>query len=146
MTDVPIAHPNTNTTTTTTTESDILFMTAGVASDTNLLGLSDTGLMACPAIFTIPRGQGSNNTVATNTSVPAPQTNVWTLYGKYVVCNQDNVNFYAQPTGQDGWYILLGCATADAALRNVPVTLRTHWPCLWLSTGVLGVPSRSFCV
>ncbi|KAJ5470364.1 hypothetical protein N7530_007721 [Penicillium desertorum] len=120
-----VAHPDT--TTTTTTEAGI-FTTAGVASNTNLLGLSDTGLMACPVIFTTPSGQKSNNTVATNTTVPAPQTNVWTLYGKYVVCSQDDVNFYAQPTGQDGWYILLWSATADAALQNVPVTLRTIGP------------------
>jgi hypothetical protein len=120
-----VAHPDT--TTTTTTEAGI-FTTAGVASNTNLLGLSDTGLMACPVIFTTPSGQGSNNTVATNTTVPAPQTNVWTLYGKYVVCSQDDVNFYDQPTGQDGWYILLWSATADAALQNVPVTLRTIGP------------------
>ncbi|KAJ5685577.1 hypothetical protein N7536_008196 [Penicillium majusculum] len=84
--------------------------------------------MACPVIFTSPSGQANNNTVAANTSVSAPQTNVWTLYGKYVMCSQDNVNFYAQPTGQDGWYILLWSAMADAALRNTPVTLRTIGP------------------
>ncbi|KAJ5518266.1 hypothetical protein N7453_000688 [Penicillium expansum] len=121
-----VAHPDT-TTTTNTTES--AFTTAGVTSSTNLLGLSDTGLMACPVIFTTLSGQANNNTVAVNTSsVSAPQTNVWTLYGKYVMCSQDNINFYAQPTGLDGWYILLWSATADAALRNIPVTLRTIGP------------------
>ncbi|CRL28633.1 unnamed protein product [Penicillium camemberti] len=119
-----VAHPDT---TNTTTESAI-FTTAGVASSTNLLGLSDTGSMACPVIFTSPNGQANNNTVAANTSVSTPQTNVWTFYGKYVMCSQDNVNFYAQPTGQDGWYILLWSAMADAALRNIPVTLRTIGP------------------
>ncbi|KAJ5955042.1 hypothetical protein N7501_009321 [Penicillium viridicatum] len=119
-----VAHPDTRN---TTTESAI-FTTADVASSTNLLGLSDTGSMACPVIFTSPSGQANNNTVAMNTSVSTPQTNVWTLYGKYVMCSQDNVNFYAQPTGQDGWYILLWSATADAALRNIPVTLRTIGP------------------
>ncbi|KGO69005.1 hypothetical protein PITC_078300 [Penicillium italicum] len=121
-----VAHPDT-TATTNTTES--AFTTAGVASSTNLLGLSDTGSMACPVIFTTPSGQANNNTVAANTSsVSTPQTNVWTLYGKYVMCSQDNVNFYAQSTGLDGWYILLWSATADAALRNIPVTLRTIGP------------------
>lgn len=119
-----VAHPDT----TNTIAESAVFTTAGVASSTNLLGLSDTGSMACPVIFTSPSGQANNNTVATNTSVSAPQTNVWTLYGKYVMCSQDNVNFYAQPTGQDGWYILLWSATADAALRNIPVTLRTIGP------------------
>jgi hypothetical protein len=119
-----VAHPNT---TNTTTESAI-FTTAGVASSTNLLGLSDTGSVACPVIFTSPTSQANNNTVTANTSVSTPQTNVWTLYGKYVMCSQDNVNFYAQPTGQDGWYNLLWSATADAALTNIPVTLRPSVP------------------
>ncbi|KAJ9484280.1 hypothetical protein VN97_g9098 [Penicillium thymicola] len=119
-----VAHPDA----TNTIAESAVFTTAGVASSTNLLGLSDTGSMACPVIFTSPSGQANNNTVATNTSVSAPQTNVWTLYGKYVICSQDNVNFYAQPTGQDGWFILLWSATADAALRNIPVTLRTIGP------------------
>jgi hypothetical protein len=90
---------------------------------TNLLGLSDTGSMACPVVFT--PNQASNNT-----NVSTPQTNVWTLYGKYVVCNQDKVNFYAQRTDQDGWYVLLWSAMVDAALQNIPVTLRTIGPAL----------------
>ncbi|KAJ5797106.1 uncharacterized protein N7518_005646 [Penicillium psychrosexuale] len=118
-----------HTDTTSTSTKSAIFTTAGVASSTNLLGLSDTGSMACPVIFTTPSGQTSNDTVATNTtSASTPQTNVWTLYGKYVMCSQDNINFYAQPTGQGGWYILLWSATPDAALRNIPVTLRTIGP------------------
>ncbi|CAI7603610.1 unnamed protein product [Penicillium glandicola] len=114
-----VAHPDTTTSTTST------FTTVDVASTS--LGLSDTGSMACPVIFTTP-GQG-NNTVSGNTnSMSTPQTNVWTLYGKYVMCSQAKVSFYAQPTGQDGWYLLLWSATTDAALNNIPVTLRTIGP------------------
>ncbi|KAJ5958534.1 uncharacterized protein N7479_005684 [Penicillium vulpinum] len=97
--------------------------TTPASNTTNLLGLSDTGSMACPVVFT-PSVQASNN----SSSLSTPQTDVWTLYGKYVVCSQAKVNFYAQPTGQDGWYILLWSATADAALKNIPVTLRTIGP------------------
>ncbi|KAJ5360426.1 hypothetical protein N7517_009617 [Penicillium concentricum] len=95
--------------------------TTALANATNLLGLSDTGSMACPVVFTPSQARN-------DTTMPTPQTNVWTLYGKYVVCSQDRVNFYAQPTGQDGWYILLWSATTDAALQNIPVTLRTIGP------------------
>ncbi|OQE40067.1 hypothetical protein PENCOP_c006G08905 [Penicillium coprophilum] len=95
--------------------------TTTLANTTNLLGLSDTGSMACPVVFTPSQASNSTNKLA-------PQTNVWTLYGKYVVCSQDRVNFYAQPTGRDGWYILLWSATTDAALQNIPVALRTIGP------------------
>lgn len=79
-----VAHPDT----TSTSTKSAIFTTAGVASSTNLLGLRDTGAMACPVIFTTPSGQTSKDTVATNTtSASTPQTNVWTSYGKYVMCS-----------------------------------------------------------
>jgi hypothetical protein len=120
-----VAHPeNTNTTT------PAAFTTGGSVSPTNLLAIANTDSITSPVIFTTSNGtSGTDASVPSNTAgTSAPLTDVWTLYGNTVILNQTNADFYAQPTGKDGWYILLWGSTDQAAVGNTPVTVRTIAP------------------
>ncbi|CAI7605609.1 unnamed protein product [Penicillium bialowiezense] len=55
-------------------------------------------------------------------------TNVWSLYGSYVLVTLDKVNFYAKPTGTDGLYSLLWSTSAEDMTGSIPLTLRTIAP------------------
>jgi hypothetical protein len=55
-------------------------------------------------------------------------SNVWSLYGNYVLVTLSGVNFYAKPTGTDGVYSLLWSTSAEAMTDSVPLVLRTKEP------------------
>ncbi|CAG7996813.1 unnamed protein product [Penicillium olsonii] len=55
-------------------------------------------------------------------------SNVWSLYGSYVMVTLDKVNFYAKPTGTEGVYSLLWSTSAEAMTDTIPLTLRTTAP------------------
>lgn len=55
-------------------------------------------------------------------------SNVWSLYGSYVLVTLDKVNFYAKPTGTDGVYSLLWSTSAEEMKDTIPLTLRTMAP------------------
>ncbi|KAJ5894470.1 hypothetical protein N7495_006161 [Penicillium taxi] len=99
------------------------FQTADVSSTTNLLSLTKTSELVNSVSF-------SNDGVSTDTvsGSSTKLTNVWTLYGKYVLLNQPKANFYAKPTDKKGWYLLTWSTTVDASVGNTPVNLRTIGP------------------
>ncbi|CAG8921470.1 unnamed protein product [Penicillium salamii] len=55
-------------------------------------------------------------------------SNVWSLYGSYVLVTLDKANFYAKPTGTDGVYSLLWSTSAEEMKDTIPLTLRTMAP------------------
>ncbi|KAJ5463064.1 hypothetical protein N7475_008008 [Penicillium sp. IBT 31633x] len=118
--DTWVSHPNNPT---TTSRKPAFFATAGVAATTNLLGLRNTGSLACQSF-----SPSHKPLVTSNANSDSPQTNVWTLYGKYVMLSQPYLNSYSQSTRQHEWNILLWGAAVDAAVKNNPVTLRTITP------------------
>lgn len=55
-------------------------------------------------------------------------TDVWYLYGSFVLLNVPDAAFYAQPTGTEGLYNLMWSSTKMASLDCIPVTVKTTAP------------------
>ena len=55
-------------------------------------------------------------------------SNVWSLYGNYVLVTLSGVNFYAKSTSTDGLYSLLWSTSAEAMTDTIPLVLRTTEP------------------
>ncbi|KAJ5872582.1 uncharacterized protein N7529_004935 [Penicillium soppii] len=55
-------------------------------------------------------------------------TDIWTLYGNYVLVTISGVNFYAKSNGTDGLYSLLWSTSAEAMTDTIPLVLRTTKP------------------
>ncbi|KAJ5585400.1 uncharacterized protein N7459_005200 [Penicillium hispanicum] len=109
-----VAHAN------TTQAANAAFTTLGTSSSTNLLALGQSTESANPVGFT------TSEVAATSQSRQV--TDAWSLYGKYVLLSRANANFYAKPTGKDGWYSLLWSETLTSSVDNIPITLRTVGP------------------
>ncbi|KAJ5779177.1 hypothetical protein N7457_006897 [Penicillium paradoxum] len=82
---------------------------------------------------TLYLGQGdeSNEVGFTGTSETERSnklSNVWSLYGNYVLVSMSGANFYARPTGTDGLYSLLWSTSAETMTDYIPLTLRTIEP------------------
>ncbi|CAI7609812.1 unnamed protein product [Penicillium pancosmium] len=54
-------------------------------------------------------------------------TDIWWLYGRYVMTNVEGATFYAEPTS-DGWYTLSWSSADQTGTDKVLVTLRTIAP------------------
>lgn len=54
-------------------------------------------------------------------------TDIWWLYGRYVMTNVEGATFYAEPTS-DGWYTLSWSSADQTGTNKVLVTLRTIEP------------------
>lgn len=54
-------------------------------------------------------------------------TNVWWLYGRYVMTNVEGATFYAEQTS-NGWYALSWSSADQSGTKKTPVTLRTIEP------------------
>jgi hypothetical protein len=55
-------------------------------------------------------------------------SNVWSLYGSYVLVSLSGVKFYAKSTGTDGLYSLIWSTSAEAMTDCIPLVLRTIEP------------------
>ncbi|KAJ5653601.1 hypothetical protein N7490_000604 [Penicillium lividum] len=91
--------------------------TSGNLFESILLGLSQSSALANPVSFT-----DSTN------SLSGDLTDVWELYGSYVLLTKTGANFYAKTTSEDGWYILLWSLSVKASLDYIPITLTTNAP------------------
>ncbi|KAJ5205772.1 hypothetical protein N7472_002220 [Penicillium cf. griseofulvum] len=54
-------------------------------------------------------------------------SNVWSMYGSYVLVNVEGANFYARQT-EDGLYSLLWSSSAEVMMDTIPLVLRTLEP------------------
>ncbi|KAJ5322152.1 uncharacterized protein N7506_011282 [Penicillium brevicompactum] len=84
----------------------------------NVLCLNQDTASANPVSFSGTSEVGRSNKL----------TNVWSLYGSYVLVTLDKANFYAKPTGTDGLYSLLWSTSAEEMTDSIPLTLRTIAP------------------
>ncbi|KAJ5297374.1 hypothetical protein N7508_007623 [Penicillium antarcticum] len=99
-------------------------------------GSSDTTAVASSAPFTtnliyLAQGLTANPVRFTGTSESAQSgklTDVWSLYGNYVLVRVSGANFYAKSTGTDGLYSLLWSTSAEAMSDTISLTLRTIEP------------------
>ncbi|OQD87467.1 hypothetical protein PENANT_c005G06216 [Penicillium antarcticum] len=99
-------------------------------------GSSDTTAVASSAPFTtnliyLAQGLTANPVRFTGTSESAQSgklTDVWPLYGNYVLVRVSGANFYAKSTGTDGLYSLLWSTSAEAMSDTISLTLRTIEP------------------
>ncbi|KAJ5476196.1 hypothetical protein N7475_001925 [Penicillium sp. IBT 31633x] len=77
------------------------------------------------------QGEDSNSVGFTGSSDSARSntlSDVWSLYGNYVLVTVSGANFYAKPTGTDGLYSLLWSTSAEEMADAVPLVLRTTAP------------------
>ncbi|KAJ6007145.1 hypothetical protein N7499_000809 [Penicillium canescens] len=94
---------------------------------------TDTTTIVSSAPFTtnliyLAQGDTANPVSFTETSETARSgklTDVWSLYGNYVLVSVSGANFYAKSTGTDGLYSLLWSTSAEAMTDTIPLTLRT---------------------
>lgn len=97
---------------------------------------TDTTSVASSAPFTsnliyLTQGATANPVSFTGTSENARSgklTDVWSLYGNYVLVSVSGANFYAKSTGTDGLYSLLWSSSAEAMTDTISLTLRTIEP------------------
>lgn len=55
-------------------------------------------------------------------------TDIWYLYGSFVLLNVPGAAFYAQPTGKEGLYNLMWSTSKMASLNSIPITIKTTAP------------------
>ncbi|KAJ5934540.1 hypothetical protein N7466_004087 [Penicillium verhagenii] len=111
-----IARPQTST-------GNALFKSGDGSSNSTLLGLSSGTAIANPVTFPLyDEASGSEISPA------GDLTAVWSLYGTYVILTETGANFYAKPTGKDGWYILLWSRSVSASVDYIPITLTINAP------------------
>ncbi|OQE43037.1 hypothetical protein PENCOP_c003G07537 [Penicillium coprophilum] len=90
---------------------------ATLSTNTNKLCLDQGGTNSNPVGFT-----GSSSREQTN-----QLSNVWSLYGSYVLVSVSGANFYARQT-EDGLYSVLWSSSAEAMTDTIPLVLRTAEP------------------
>ncbi|KAJ9491168.1 hypothetical protein VN97_g2082 [Penicillium thymicola] len=90
-----------------------------LSTDTNMLCLDRGNTESNPVGFTGTSRDKSNITRLSN---------VWSMYGSYVLVTVTGANFYARPTGTDGLYSLLWSSSAEAMTDTIPLVLRTVEP------------------
>lgn len=100
----------------------------GISSAEDFTTLSTDSNMLC-----LDRGNTASNPVGfTGTSRDKSNitrlSNVWSMYGSYVLVTVTGANFYARPTGTDGLYSLLWSSSAEAMTDTIPLVLRTVEP------------------
>ncbi|KAJ5823073.1 hypothetical protein N7447_005413 [Penicillium robsamsonii] len=79
----------------------------------------------------LDQGSTNSNPVGFTGTTSREQTNqlsnVWSLYGNYVLVTVSGANFYARQT-EDGLYSLLWSISAEAMTDTIPLVLRTAEP------------------
>ncbi|KAJ5169299.1 uncharacterized protein N7500_002082 [Penicillium coprophilum] len=90
---------------------------ATLSTNTNNLCLDQGSTDSNPVGFT-----GSSSREQTN-----QLSNVWSLYGSYVLVSVSGANFYARQT-EDGLYSVLWSSSAEAMTDTIPLVLRTTEP------------------
>ncbi|KAJ6135928.1 hypothetical protein N7512_001088 [Penicillium capsulatum] len=107
------------------------FVVDGILSATSVLALGNSdafsqtsssikGDQYCkPVVFTAMAMVGSQSGILTD---------VWYLYGSFVLLNVPGAAFYAQPTGKEGLYNLMWSTSKMASLNSIPITIKTTAP------------------
>jgi len=112
-----VAHVN------NTQSSQLAFAATGTTSSTtNLLCLKKGNTVTNPVAFT------GMDAITSLSSDSGTITDVWSLYGAYVLLSQPNGNFYAKSTGQNGWWQLMWSTSQRAASEATPLALKTNPP------------------
>ncbi|KAJ5655763.1 hypothetical protein N7507_007713 [Penicillium longicatenatum] len=104
------------------TSENAVLVNDGTSSNSSMMGLSQSSALANAVTF-IP-----NNNDLTPGGTSGNLTDVWTLYGSYVLLTPPGANFYAKATERDGWYLLLWSQSVKASLDYIPITLTTNAP------------------
>lgn len=107
------------------------FIVDGILAATSILALSDSNAFfqtssilkddtySKPVVFTTMARAGSRAGMLTD---------VWYLYGSFVLLNVRDAAFYAQPTGKEGLYNLMWSTSKMASLNSIPITIKTTGP------------------
>ncbi|OQE09818.1 hypothetical protein PENVUL_c005G00966 [Penicillium vulpinum] len=89
-----------------------------LSTNTNVLCLNQGNTASNPVGFAGTSAREQSNNLS----------NVWSLYGNYVLVTVSGANFYARQTGTDGLYSLLWSSSAEAMTDTIPLVLRTAEP------------------
>lgn len=117
------SHNNSTTVTASSTSSDQYTWTAHSASEVQSAAVSDKVLYLANDGSDKVGFVSSSERSATDSKL----TNVWWLYGRYVMTKIDGATFYAEPTS-NGWYKLTWSTADQSGMNKKLVTLRTIEP------------------